>query len=81
MLELFRAAGVGTLKVLRDATPREWFSLVTLLATVGASGNADADEVARRLRAANFNSDRLVTIMKKFLLYLASGLLLSSVVV
>lgn len=56
VLELFRAAGVGTLKVLREATPREWFSLVTLLETVGASGNADADEVARRLRAAGVDA-------------------------
>ncbi len=52
ILELFRAAGVGSLRMLREATPREWFSLLTLLATVGAKGDGDADELARRLHAA-----------------------------
>jgi HD-GYP domain-containing protein (c-di-GMP phosphodiesterase class II) len=50
VLELFRNAGVGVLRVLREATPREWFSLVTLLSTV--SEGSDADDVARRLQAA-----------------------------
>jgi HD-GYP domain-containing protein (c-di-GMP phosphodiesterase class II) len=52
VLELFRSAGVGSLRVLREATPREWFSLLTLLATVGAAGEGDAGELVRRLHAA-----------------------------
>lgn len=53
VLELFRAAGVGMLRVLREATPREWFSLLTLLGTVGSSGDPDAGELMRRLHAAS----------------------------
>ena len=56
VLELFRASGVGALRVIRDATPREWFSLLTLLTTVGASGAGDADELARRLHAAGVDA-------------------------
>jgi HD-GYP domain-containing protein (c-di-GMP phosphodiesterase class II) len=56
VLELFRAAGVGSVRVLREATPREWFSLLTLLATVGSGGKGDADELARRLHAAGVNA-------------------------
>lgn len=52
ILELFRAAGVGSLRMLREATPREWFSLLTLLATVGAKGDGDAEELGQRLHAA-----------------------------
>lgn len=52
VLELFRAAGVGVLRVLREATSREWFSLLTLVTTVGANSDADPDELARRLQAA-----------------------------
>jgi HD-GYP domain-containing protein (c-di-GMP phosphodiesterase class II) len=52
VLDLFRSAGVGSLRVLRDAAPREWFSLLTLLATVGATGEGDAEDLVRRLRAA-----------------------------
>ncbi len=56
VLELFRSAGVGSLRVLREATPREWFSLVTLLETVGSTGEGDADELVRRLRAAGVDA-------------------------
>jgi HD-GYP domain-containing protein (c-di-GMP phosphodiesterase class II) len=52
VLELFRAAGVGVLRVLHEAKPREWFSLVTLLATVGTGADPDAHELMRRLHAA-----------------------------
>ncbi len=52
VLELFRSAGVGAVRVVHDATPREWFALLTLLATVGATPDGDADELARRLHAA-----------------------------
>ena len=56
VLDLFRSAGVGSLRVLREATPREWFSLVTLLETVGSTGEGDADELVRRLRAAGVDA-------------------------
>ncbi len=56
VLDLFRSAGVGSLRVLREATPREWFSLVTLLETVGSAGEGDADELVRRLRAAGVDA-------------------------
>lgn len=56
VLDLFRSAGVGSLRMLREATPREWFSLLTLLATVGAGGEGDADELVRRLRAAGVDA-------------------------
>lgn len=52
VLELFRSSGVGLLRMLREATPREWYSLLTLLATVGAAADPDVDELARRLAAA-----------------------------
>ena len=53
VLELFKSAGVGVLRVLREATPREWFSLLTLVTTVGGGADADAEEVSRRLEAAS----------------------------
>ncbi|MEO7217320.1 MAG: HD domain-containing phosphohydrolase [Gemmatimonadaceae bacterium] len=53
VLELFKSAGVGVLRVLREATPREWFSLLTLVTTVGGGADADAEEVSRRLQAAS----------------------------
>ena len=56
VLDLFRSAGVGSLRVLREATPREWFSLLTLLATVGGTGEGDATELVRRLRAAGVDA-------------------------
>ena len=56
VLELFRASGVGVLRVLRAATPREWFSLLTLLATLAGVTDADADELARRLQAAGVDA-------------------------
>jgi HD-GYP domain-containing protein (c-di-GMP phosphodiesterase class II) len=56
VLELFRAAGIGALRVVREATPREWFSLLTLLATIGASGKPDADELVRRLHVAGVDA-------------------------
>lgn len=56
VLELFRVAGVGVLRMLREATPREWFSLLALLTTVGAIGDSDSDEVARRLLAAGVDA-------------------------
>ncbi len=56
VLDLFRSAGVGSLRVVREATPREWFSLLTLLATVGATGQGDADELVTRLRAAGVDA-------------------------
>lgn len=56
VLELFRASGVGVLRVLREAAPREWFSLLTLLATLGSVAEADADELARRLQAAGVDA-------------------------
>ncbi|HWG34202.1 MAG TPA: HD domain-containing phosphohydrolase [Gemmatimonadaceae bacterium] len=56
VLDLFRSAGVGSLRMLREATPREWFSLVTLLETVGRTGEGDADELVRRLRAAGVDA-------------------------
>ncbi len=56
VLDLFRSAGVGSLRVVREATPREWFSLLTLLATVGATGEGDADELVTRLRAAGVDA-------------------------
>lgn len=56
VLELFRTAGVGAVRMLREASPREWFSLLTLLATVGAAGHGDADDVARRLHAAGVDA-------------------------
>ncbi|HEY5087485.1 MAG TPA: HD domain-containing phosphohydrolase [Gemmatimonadaceae bacterium] len=52
VLELFRASGVGVCRMLREASPREWFSLLTLLTTLGAAGDGDSDELARRLTAA-----------------------------
>lgn len=57
VLDLFRSAGVGSLRTLRDAAPREWFSLLTLLATIGAGADGgDADELARRLHAAGVDA-------------------------
>lgn len=56
VLELFRAAGVGSVRVVREATPREWFSLLTLLETVGASPEGDATELVQRLRAAGVDA-------------------------
>ncbi|MFI5238946.1 MAG: hypothetical protein ACHQQP_03985, partial [Gemmatimonadales bacterium] len=56
VLELFRSNGVGVLRVLREAAPREWFSLLTLLTTLGGSAGADADELARRLHAAGVDA-------------------------
>lgn len=56
VLELFRSNGVGVLRVLREAAPREWFSLLTLLTTLGGSAEADADELARRLHAAGVDA-------------------------
>jgi HD-GYP domain-containing protein (c-di-GMP phosphodiesterase class II) len=52
VLELFRSAGVGAVRMLREAKPREWFALLTLLNTVAAAEGADADELARRLQVA-----------------------------
>jgi len=52
VLELFRAGGVGALRVLREATPREWFSLLTLLTPVGAKVDSDADQLLLQLKAA-----------------------------
>jgi HD-GYP domain-containing protein (c-di-GMP phosphodiesterase class II) len=55
VLELFAKAGVGVLRVQRLATAREWFSLVTLLATVGMldiGADGGPDELMRRLRSA-----------------------------
>lgn len=52
VLELFKSAGVGVLRVVREAMPREWFSLLTLLTTIGGGAEPDVEEVARRLQAA-----------------------------
>jgi HD-GYP domain-containing protein (c-di-GMP phosphodiesterase class II) len=62
VLDLFRSAGVGSLRMLREATPREWFSLVTLLAAVGgtAEGEGDVDELVRRLSAAGVDVFQVV---------------------
>ena len=58
VLDLFRGAGVGALRMLREATPREWFSLLTLIATVGSAGG-DADELGRRLQVAGVDAFEL----------------------
>jgi HD-GYP domain-containing protein (c-di-GMP phosphodiesterase class II) len=55
VLELFHAASVGGLRVRREATAREWFAVLTLLATVGGEGG-DADDVARRLQSAGVDA-------------------------
>lgn len=52
VLELFRASGVGVLRVLREAKPRDWFALLTLLTTLGARGEGDAEELSQRLAVA-----------------------------
>lgn len=52
ILDLFRRASVGGVRTSRQASPREWFALLTLLATVGSAPAGDATEVERRLHAA-----------------------------
>ena len=52
VLELFHKAGVGSAKLVREASPRDWYLLLTTLEKVGATDEGEADAVIGRLHAA-----------------------------
>ncbi len=56
VLDLFRAAGVGMVRVTRDASAREWFALISLLGTIAGDTVGGAAEIATRLAAAGIDA-------------------------
>ena len=52
VLELFQKAGVGSVKLIREASPRDWYVLLTTLEKVGANDDGEADVVINQLHAA-----------------------------
>ena len=52
LLEMFRAAGVGAVRMVREATARDWIALLTALARSATRGGGDAEQVAVLLSSA-----------------------------
>ncbi|MDQ6736405.1 MAG: HD domain-containing protein, partial [Gemmatimonadota bacterium] len=52
VLELFHKAGVGSVKLIREASSRDWYVLITTLEKVGANDDGEADVVVNQLHAA-----------------------------
>ncbi len=60
VLELFRMARVGGVRLQREASAREWYVLLTALTKVGAKGDGDADQVANLLSTAAVDAFELI---------------------
>ncbi|MDQ2889121.1 MAG: HD domain-containing protein [Gemmatimonadota bacterium] len=56
VVELLRAAGVGAVRVVREATPREWFLLLTILERVGAKRDGQPEQVTAELESARVDA-------------------------
>ncbi|MGI8547291.1 MAG: HD-GYP domain-containing protein [Gemmatimonadaceae bacterium] len=52
VLELFRAAGIGTMRLLDDASPRDWLAFLSVVETAGTRAVSDAATVTSELHTA-----------------------------